>query len=117
MQRTSLLGLLAIALMLITSCSSGDKSAIAIPKDAGLVVHINTPSLTSKLSWKEIQQTKWFQKAYAEADDSLAKRYWTIPIIQVLIQKLTWYSLLSARAEMVIRYLKEALKTPPPLKT
>jgi hypothetical protein len=74
MQRNSLLGLLAIALMLITSCSSGDKSAFAIPKDAGLVVHINTPSLTSKLSWKEIQQTRWFKEAYEESEDSLAKK-------------------------------------------
>lgn len=75
MQRTSLFGLLAIALVLIVSCSTGDKSAtIAVPKDAGLVVHINTPSLTSKLSWKEIQQTNWFKQAYAEADDSLTQK-------------------------------------------
>ncbi len=68
MQRTSVLGLCAIALLLITSCSSGDKSAIAIPKDAGLVLYINTASLSSKLSWKEIQQTNWFKEAYDEAD-------------------------------------------------
>lgn len=79
MQRTSLFGLCAIALLLITSCSSGDKSAIAIPKDAGLVLYINTTSLSSKLSWKEIQETNWFKEAYDEADDSLAKKLLTDP--------------------------------------
>ncbi|AXY76040.1 DUF4836 family protein [Paraflavitalea soli] len=79
MQRTSLFGLCAIALLLITSCSSGDKSAIAIPKDAGLVLYLNTASLSSKLSWKEIQQTNWFKEAYDEADDSLAKKLLTDP--------------------------------------
>lgn len=29
-------------MVLITSCSSKDKSGIAIPKDAGFVMHINT---------------------------------------------------------------------------
>lgn len=74
MQRTSLFGLLAIALVLIASCRSADKSAIAIPKDAAVVLHINTSSLSSKLSWKEIQQTNWFKEAYADADDTLARK-------------------------------------------
>lgn len=74
MQRTSLLGVLAIAMLLIASCKSSDKSAIAIPKDAGFVFQINTGSLSSKLSWKEIQQTNWFKKAYAKSEDSLAKK-------------------------------------------
>lgn len=74
MQRTSLLGLVAFALVLIASCSTADKSGIAIPKDAAIVLHINTSSLSSKLSWKEIQQTNWFKEAYAEANDSLAKK-------------------------------------------
>ncbi|MDF2192995.1 DUF4836 family protein [Paraflavitalea sp. CAU 1676] len=74
MQRTSLLSLLAIAMLLIASCKSSDKSAIAIPKDAGFVFQINTASLSSKLSWKEIQQTNWFKTAYAKSEDSLAKK-------------------------------------------
>lgn len=74
MQRTSLLSLLAVALVLISSCSSGDKSAIAIPKDAGFVLHINTGSLSSKLSWQEIQQTQWFKKVSAKSEDSLARQ-------------------------------------------
>lgn len=74
MQRKSLFGLMAVALVLIVGCGTGDKSAVAIPKDAGLVIHINTPSLTSKLSWKEIQETNWFKEAYNEVDDSLAQK-------------------------------------------
>lgn len=74
MQRTSLLSLLAVALVLISSCSSGDKSAIAIPKDAGFVFHINSSSLSSKLSWQEIQATQWFKKVSARSEDSLARQ-------------------------------------------
>lgn len=74
MQRTSLFGLLAIALVLIVSCGTADKTAIVVPKDAGIVLYINTSSLSSKLSWKEIQQTNWFKEVYADADDSLAKK-------------------------------------------
>lgn len=74
MQRTSLLGLLAVTLVLVVSCGTADKAAIAVPKDAAVVLHINTSSLSSKLSWKEIQQTNWFKEAYTEADDTLAKK-------------------------------------------
>lgn len=74
MQRNSLFVLLAVAVALIASCKSSDKSAIAVPKDAGVVLHINANSLSSKLPWKEIQQTNWFKEAYAGADDTLAKK-------------------------------------------
>ena len=74
MQRKSLLVILATAVVLIVSCGRADKSAIAVPKDAAVVVHINSSSLSSKLTWKEIQQTNWFKEAYTEADDSLAKK-------------------------------------------
>lgn len=44
-----------------------------IPKDAAIVVHINSSSLSSKLSWKDIQATNWFKEMNKEADDSLAR--------------------------------------------
>lgn len=44
-----------------------------IPKDAAIVVHINSSSLSSKLSWKDIQATNWFKEMDKEADDSLAR--------------------------------------------
>lgn len=59
----------------IISCNSSDKHAIAVPKDAALVFHINAPSLASKLSWEDIKASNWFSKLQSEADDdSLANK-------------------------------------------
>lgn len=74
MQRNSLLWMMATAVVLIVSCGRADKTAVAVPKDAALVLHINSSSLSSKLSWKEIQATNWFKDSYAQADDTLAKK-------------------------------------------
>lgn len=64
---------------LFASCGSTDKSGIAVPKDAAIVVHLNSPSLSSKLSWQEIKQTRWFSEFSADADDSLAKQLMNDP--------------------------------------
>jgi hypothetical protein len=37
-----------------------------IPKNALAVVHLNTKSLSSKLSWNEIKQTAWFKEIYSD---------------------------------------------------
>ena len=68
-----LLLLVAYAL-LIVSCKQGNKMGAMVPNDAGMVLHLNANSLTSKLSWDEIKQTNWFGEMYAEAPDSLAKK-------------------------------------------
>jgi hypothetical protein len=75
MQR-NLLCLLLIAAVItsVISCSSADKSGIAIPKDASFVLHINASSITSKVNWQEIQQTDWFKNMYAGENDSLTKK-------------------------------------------
>ena len=65
--------LLTVVLSSIVSCSR-TKSGIAVPKDASLAVHINTSSLTSKVTWQEIQQNEWFRKLYADETDSLSKK-------------------------------------------
>jgi hypothetical protein len=65
--------LLSIIVTGIISCSR-DKSGISIPKEASMAVLINTGSLTSKVSWQEIQQNEWFKKAYAQESDSFAKK-------------------------------------------
>lgn len=65
--------LLAAALTSIVSCSS-DKKGIAIPKDASFALHVNVKSLTSKVSWQEIQQNEWFREAYANETDSFARK-------------------------------------------
>jgi len=65
--------LLTVAITSIVSCSS-NKTGIPIPKDASFAVHVNTNSLTSKVSWQEIQQNDWFKKLYAEETDSLSRK-------------------------------------------
>jgi len=61
-------------LLLAISCKKKDKSGLLVPEDAGVVVHINSPSLSSKLSWEEISQTEWFQEISKEATDSTAAK-------------------------------------------
>ncbi|THU41262.1 DUF4836 family protein [Niastella caeni] len=74
MQRNLLsLVLLSIVISGLVSCSR-TKPGIAVPKDASLAVHININSLTSKVSWQEIQQNDWFKELYADETDSLSKK-------------------------------------------
>ncbi|WP_205508821.1 DUF4836 family protein [Longitalea arenae] len=74
MQRNLLsIFLLAVAMISIVSCKN-NKSGIAIPKDASFAIVLNTSSLTSKVSWQEIQQSEWFKKLYAEQTDSLSRK-------------------------------------------
>src|SRR5688572_8704477 len=65
---------LFIGTAVFVSCGRSDKNAIAVPKDAAFVFHINAPSLSSKLSWAEIKATNWFKQLHAEADDSVAQQ-------------------------------------------
>lgn len=75
MKRVSfLLTFSLFVLLLVVSCKKGDKTGLLIPEDAGVVVHINSPSLSSKLSWEEISQTEWFQEISKEATDSTAQK-------------------------------------------
>ncbi|MEP7374841.1 MAG: DUF4836 family protein [Chitinophagaceae bacterium] len=75
MKRVSVLLTLSLFVaLLVASCKKGDKTGLLVPEDAGLVVHINSPSLTSKLSWEEISQTEWFQELSKEATDSTAQK-------------------------------------------
>lgn len=51
----------AVALCIfLCSCGSADKNALPVPKDAAFVLHINTKSLSSKLSWEEIKNSNWY---------------------------------------------------------
>jgi hypothetical protein len=65
---------LFIGTTIFVSCGGSDKHAIAVPKDAAFVFHINAPSLSSKLSWAEIKATSWFKDLHAGADDSVAQQ-------------------------------------------
>ena len=75
MKRVSLLLTLSLfTLVLVVSCKKSDKTGLLVPEDAGVVIHINSPSLSSKLSWEEISQTEWFQEMSKEATDSTAQK-------------------------------------------
>lgn len=62
------------AMLAFTACNKGGKTGLLIPHDAGLVVHLDLSSLSSKLTWKEIQQTAWYAEAQKQTNDSLAKK-------------------------------------------
>ena len=59
--------------LIISSCSKINNQVKMIPKNAFVVVHLNSKSLSSKLSWEEIRQTNWFKEMY---NDTLGKS-WT----------------------------------------
>ena len=80
MKRTLLLLTLSSLLILLAlSCNKADKTGLLVPKDAGVVIHINSPSLSSKLSWEEISQTDWFKELAKETTDSTAQKLLTDP--------------------------------------
>lgn len=73
MKRYPILLLMALAgSLLLFSC--GNKSNIPVPKDAVLVLQLNSASLSSKLSWKEIKEGDLFKEMYAEVKDTLARK-------------------------------------------
>jgi hypothetical protein len=75
MKRLTLFACVAVAVTVLSiSCKQSAKDGVMVPKDAGIVVHINASSLSSKLSWKEIQETDWFKDLYMSGTDSLAKK-------------------------------------------
>ena len=75
MKRTSLFLVLSSFVLIFTaSCKKAGKTGLLVPKDAAVVVHINSASLSSKLSWEEISQTDWFKEMSKEADDSTAQK-------------------------------------------
>lgn len=74
MKRNSLLlGMLAMGLLILSACGS-KSSKIAVPKDAMFVMHINSKSLSGKLSWDEIKKSEFFQKGFDKTTDSFAKQ-------------------------------------------
>ena len=61
--KSTLKNLLTISLLasVISNCTSNKTADLLIPEDASMVVHINAPSLSSKLSWAEIKNSEWFR--------------------------------------------------------
>ena len=65
--------------LFFSSCNKKDKTGLLVPKDAAFVMHVNSSSLSSKLSWKEIKATNWFQKIISEHHDSLSEKLMNDP--------------------------------------
>ena len=74
MNRSTFLIAVAMVTVFFVSCKNSGTSGLAIPKDAAMVLHINTSSLTSKLSWQEIKETSWFKEMSQKQNDTLAKK-------------------------------------------
>ena len=73
MKNSSLLLLIITAsTFMMISCKEADKVGLLVPADAGIVVHVNTNSLSKKLSWEEIRNTDWFRNINNDAQDSIA---------------------------------------------
>lgn len=65
--------LLAALLIILNSCSKTNNEGKMIPGNALMVMHVNTKSLKSKLSWDEIKQTSWYKELYNDT----ALKAWT----------------------------------------
>ncbi len=63
-----------VASLFFVSCKNSGTANLAIPKDAAMIIHIDAKSLTSKLTWKEIQESQWFKEMSSEAKDSFQKK-------------------------------------------
>jgi hypothetical protein len=74
MRQAPLFSILAGTALFFASCKGkSGTSDLMIPKKAAIVVHIDNSSLSSKLSWKDIQATNWFKEASKDANDSLVR--------------------------------------------
>jgi Domain of unknown function (DUF4836) len=74
MRRIPFLIAAAFAASLLFSSCKNKTTGLAIPKDAVMVLHVNTSSLTSKLSWNEIKASNWFKEMSEDEHDSLTKK-------------------------------------------
>ena len=79
MKKSSLLVLAACTLLLATCGKKGGIAGLQVPKDAAFVLHINSASISSKISWKDISETSWFKEAGAKEKDSLAQKLMADP--------------------------------------
>ncbi len=74
MKQTPFLTAAALATLLFACNNKNATGGLSIPKDAGLVVHINSSSLTSKLSWEDIKSSEWFKKDLEGEKDAFKRK-------------------------------------------
>jgi hypothetical protein len=63
---TRLVIILITAGVFFPACKKGTDAGKMIPKDALIVLHLNTKSLSSKITWNEITQTGWYKEVYSD---------------------------------------------------
>ena len=66
--------LIALTAILITSCGKKSNLGKLIPKEAAVVVDLNTKSLFSKLPWDEIKKTNWYSEAMSDTSISATSK-------------------------------------------
>lgn len=74
MKRTLNLGVALLGIALFFASCKDSKSELPVPKDAIMVMHINSESLTSKLTWDEIKSSPIFKESAETIDDSLGQK-------------------------------------------
>ncbi|HYJ37591.1 MAG TPA: DUF4836 family protein [Chitinophagaceae bacterium] len=76
MKKVNLLSaaIITATLMVIAGCSSVDKKAALVPIDAAFAIHLNTNSLSSKLSWDEVKKSNWFVQISSRENDSFTQK-------------------------------------------
>jgi hypothetical protein len=70
-QKLTLVASIAFLAIITTGCGGGKKASIPVPKDAAVVMRINSASLGSKLSWNEIKSSEWFKLMTADAEEEM----------------------------------------------
>ncbi|HUZ59823.1 MAG TPA: DUF4836 family protein [Hanamia sp.] len=56
-----------VMIILFSSCGKNNEAGKMIPGNALFVAQLTMKSLNSKLSWDQLKQTAWYQKAYSNA--------------------------------------------------
>jgi hypothetical protein len=74
MKYIKLIPLIALFSILIISCGKKSNLGKLIPKNAAMIVDINTKSALSKLSWDEIKKTYWYNKLMNDSSISATSK-------------------------------------------
>ncbi|HEV8079404.1 MAG TPA: DUF4836 family protein, partial [Chitinophagaceae bacterium] len=67
MKYIKLISLIGLFSILIFSCGKKNNLGKMIPKEASIVVELNTKSILSKLSWDEIKKSYWYNKLMTDS--------------------------------------------------
>ena len=76
MKYIKLISLIGLFSILIISCGKKSNLGKLIPKEAAVIVDINTKSALSKLSWDEIKKTYWYNQLMSDSSiDATSKTF------------------------------------------